>query len=90
MTVLDHLAVHPDHKGQGIASMLVNSGINAAQQLSWDSNIFVQAKKTALGVYQTAGFVLIDQLIQDDSAFGGNGEYAAYFLVKEIKRNSAL
>jgi hypothetical protein len=45
----------------------------------------VQAKKAALGVYQKADFVLVDGLIQDDTAFGGKGEYSAYFLVKTKK-----
>jgi hypothetical protein len=54
--------------------------------MSLEFDIFVQAKKAALGVYQRANFVLVDGIIQDDTVFGGKGEYSAYFLVREKKK----
>ena len=64
--------------------MLVESGIREAKKM--DLDIFVLAFKAGLGVYKRAGFKLLDQVIQDDSKFGGTGEYGAYFLVKEVEK----
>ena len=81
--MLDHLAVHPDHRGQGIASMLIESGVREAQKMGLD--IFIHAFKAGLGVYQRAGFKIVDQIVQDDSKYGGKGEFGTYFLVKDFK-----
>lgn len=84
--VLDYLAVHPDHRRQGIASMLVESGCREAEKLGLD--IFVHAMKDGLGVHLRAGFELVEQIIQDDSKYGGLGEYANYFLVWRSAKTS--
>ena len=64
--------------------MLVESGIKEAEQMGLD--IFVLAFKAGLGVYKRVGFKLLDQIIQDDSKYGGKGEYGVYFLAKECER----
>jgi hypothetical protein len=64
--------------------MLVESGVREAQNMGLD--IFVHAFKAGLGVYQRAGFKIVDQVIQDDSPYGGKGEYGSYFLIKEAER----
>jgi hypothetical protein len=64
--------------------MLVESGLKEAQKIGLDA--FVMGMKAGLGVYKRTGFKLIDQIIQDDSKFGGRGEYGAYFLVKEAEK----
>ena len=64
--------------------MLVESGVKEAQKMGLD--VFVLAFKAGLGVYERAGFKLLGQIIQDDSKYGGKGEYGAYFLVKEIEK----
>lgn len=68
---MDYLAVHPDHQGQGIASMLVTSGLEEVHKLGYDC--FVLAKNAGLGVYQKAGFKLLEQVFGDDTKFGGVG-----------------
>ncbi|MCJ1391101.1 hypothetical protein MMC18_003963 [Xylographa bjoerkii] len=82
--LLDHLAVLPDYRGQGIATMLVESGIREAEKIGLD--VFVLGMKAGLGVYQRVGFKLLDKIIQDDSKYGGKGEHGAYFLVKEVEK----
>ena len=77
------MAVRPEYRGQGIATNLVESGLRAVEGIGLD--VCVLAMKTALGVYQRAGFTLLEYTIQDDSKFGGTGEYGAYFLEKEFK-----
>ena len=58
--------------------MLVESGVREAEKMGLD--IFVLAMKAGLGVYQRVGFKLLDKVIQDDSKYGGKGEYGAYVL----------
>ncbi|MCJ1472256.1 hypothetical protein MMC13_000903 [Lambiella insularis] len=82
--LLDQLAVHPDYRGQDIGTMLVASGIREAEKIGLD--VFVLGMKAGLGVYKRVGFKLLDKVIQDDSAYGGKGEYGAYFLVKEYEK----
>ncbi|KAH7041274.1 acyl-CoA N-acyltransferase [Microdochium trichocladiopsis] len=75
---LEFLAVHPEFKGQGIASRLVQRGTAKAREMN--VRVFVMAFKAAVGLYQRAGFQMLDQIVQDDSKFGGPGDYAIYFL----------
>ena len=65
--------------------MLVESGIREAEKMGLD--IFVVGMKAGLGVYQRAGFKLLDQIIQDDSRFGGKGEWGTYFLEFESSKS---
>ena len=78
---LDYLAVHPDNKGKGIATALVASGVRQADKMGLP--IFVMAFKAGRGVYARLGFKEVECIIQDDSQFGGKGEYGAYFMVYE-------
>jgi len=81
--VLDYLAVHPDHQRQGIASMLVESGVKVAEKLHFDT--FVSACEDGKKVYERAGFVLLDQIVQDDRQWGGEGAHAYYFLERVVE-----
>jgi len=81
---LDYLAVHPDHRGQGIGTFLVKRGIESARKLGLD--LFVLAFKQGRGIYEKAGFREVERLIQDDSQCGGPGEYAVYFMVYEFEK----
>jgi len=81
--VLDVLAVHPEYWRKGIGTMLVQSGVHEIESLGMKLDILVRAKKAALPLYKKAGFVLVDQLVQDASRFGIKEEYGAYFLVRK-------
>jgi len=80
---LEYLAVHPSHKGQGIASMLVEHGAKEADKMGFDT--FVLAFKAGRNVYKRAEFELLDSLIQDNSKYGGTSEYGAYFMAREAR-----
>jgi ribosomal protein S18 acetylase RimI-like enzyme len=82
---LEYLAVHPDYHGRGIATRLVESGIAEAQRLGVD--IIVMAYKSAVGVYKRLGFEMVEQLIQDDSKYGGKGEFGVYFMIRKTKKD---
>ena len=76
---LDYLAVHPENQGKGIGTALVQSGIRHAEQLRLP--IFILAFKAGRSIYERLGFREVDRVIQDDTKYGGEGEYSAYFMV---------
>ncbi|KAI1454800.1 acyl-CoA N-acyltransferase [Annulohypoxylon moriforme] len=76
---LDYLAVHPDNKGKGIATALVQSGIRYATEVGIP--IFVMSYKAGRGVYERLGFREVERVIQDDTEYGGKGEYGTYFMI---------
>jgi len=82
--VLDYLAVHPDYQGNGIGSMLVKSGLEQVEKLGFDC--FVLAKNAGLGVYQRAGFKLLDQVLGDNSMYGGPGLFTWSLLDYKVKK----
>lgn len=76
------MAVHPSHKGKGIATALVASGIKFAEHIR--ISIFTMAFKAGRGIYSRLGFKEVNRVIQDDSQYGGAGEYSTYFMIYEI------
>jgi ribosomal protein S18 acetylase RimI-like enzyme len=81
---LDYLAVHPDNQGKGIGKALVESGMKEAERLGLD--IFIHAMKAGVGVYKRLGFKIEKELVQDDSIFGGDGEYYVCMMTYTQKR----
>ena len=79
---LDYLAVHPENKGKGIGTALVESGIRHAEKIRVP--IFAMAFKAGRGIYTRLGFKEVNRVIQDDSPYGGAGEYGAYFMIYDI------
>lgn len=67
-----------------MATALVESGIRAAEEMGVD--LFMLAFKAGLGVYTRLGFKEVERIIQDDSMYGGTGEYGAYFLTYEVNK----
>ncbi len=53
-------------------------------------DVFVHGMKAGLGIYERAGFRLLDEMILDDSPYGGKGEYGSYFLVKEVEEGKGI
>jgi predicted N-acetyltransferase YhbS len=81
---LDYLAVHPENKGKGIATLLVESGIRAAERMGID--LFVLAFRAGVGVYKRLGFVVVKEILLDDRKFGGTGDYGGWLMIKEIPK----
>ena len=73
--------MHPDNQGKGIATMLVKSGMEQAKRLGLD--IFILAFKPAFGIYERLGFRVERELVQDDTMYGGPGEYRVRYLIYE-------
>ncbi|KAJ5628269.1 Acyl-CoA N-acyltransferase [Penicillium lividum] len=78
---LEYLAVHPDNQHKGVGTALVKSGMNQADKMGLA--IFVHAFREGVALYKRMGFRLLAELVQDDSAYGGSGEYGAYFFIYE-------
>lgn len=82
--LLDSLAVLPEYRRQGIATLLVTSGLVEAKRLGL--NVFVQAVKDAVPVYAKAGFKVIDQIVQDGSVCGDNGVLNMYCMDYVVRK----
>ncbi|OHE93255.1 acetyltransferase [Colletotrichum orchidophilum] len=82
---LDYLAVHPDHKGKGIATVLVQEGMRLAEQTGID--LFILAFEAALNVYKRLGFQEVHRGYQDDTKYGGKG-YWVTLLTYEVKKTN--
>ncbi|PSR85670.1 acyl-CoA N-acyltransferase [Coniella lustricola] len=80
--VLDYVAVHPDHQGNGIASALVQHGIKKAKELGLP--VFVLAFEAGFRLYEKAGFKVLDTLDQDASKIGGTEHYIARLMELSI------
>jgi predicted N-acetyltransferase YhbS len=74
---LKYLAVRPDYQRLGVASLLLQSGIRAAEKMGLD--IFVTSTKAGRPVYLKVGFNLLAEDNQDNSNHDVEGEYSAYF-----------
>jgi hypothetical protein len=46
--------------------------------------IFVFAFKAAQGIYLRLGFTEVDRVLQDDTAYGGDGQYNVYYMVYDV------
>ncbi|KAK2735543.1 GNAT family [Colletotrichum kahawae] len=84
---LDYLAVHPENKGKGIATALVESGMRQAEKIGID--VFILAFQAGLGLYLRLGFKEVERVVQDDSKWGGKGEYTVYLLTYEVTKSSS-
>ncbi|OTB16137.1 hypothetical protein K445DRAFT_317129 [Daldinia sp. EC12] len=81
---LDYLAVHPNNKGKGIATALVESGIRHAENIGLP--LFTMSYKAGRGVYARLGFREVERVIQDDTKYGGKGEYGTYFMIYGVPK----
>ncbi|KAK1496930.1 acetyltransferase [Colletotrichum abscissum] len=84
---LDYLAVHPDHKGKGIATILVQEGIRLAKETGID--VFILAFPAGLNVYKRLGFKEVHRGYQDDTKYGGEGYWVTLLTYEVEKTNSA-
>jgi GNAT superfamily N-acetyltransferase len=87
-SVLDYLCVPSEYRRRGIASALIQRGLEEAEKLGLD--MFVQSKRAGVSVYRKAGFVLIDQVLIDASDRGGDKDYGGWFLEKCVDRSRTM
>ncbi|KAK6225763.1 acetyltransferase [Colletotrichum tabaci] len=83
---LDYLAVHPENKGKGVATALVENGVRLAEETGVD--VFILAFPAGLNVYKRLGFKEIHRGYQDDTKYGGQG-YWVTLLTYEVSKTSS-
>ncbi|KUI59146.1 hypothetical protein VP1G_06410 [Cytospora mali] len=76
--VIEFFAVHPENQGKGVGTALLKHGIAKAQEIGID--IFVLAFVEGFRAYNNVGFITMDSLVQDATAYGGNDNYAVQFM----------
>ncbi|KAL4949907.1 acyl-CoA N-acyltransferase [Aspergillus filifer] len=81
MAELEYLAVHPSHQGQGIGTSLVKSGLRFADKHGVP--VYTIAFSSGRGIYARLGFREVARVVQDLAPYGGEGEYATYFMVRD-------
>lgn len=86
--VLDYLAVHPDRKGQGLGTLLVEAGLKEVENMQFD--VFVIAKPGGVGIYKRAGFKVLDYVELDYTKYGGPGLYGFTYLEYTVKEPKNL
>ncbi|GAB7357757.1 hypothetical protein MBLNU459_g0407t2 [Dothideomycetes sp. NU459] len=80
---LEYLAVHPDNQSKGVGTALVQSGIEQAAAMGLD--IFVWSVAAGVRLYKRLGFRIEQEFHQDDSMYGGEGDYYVALMVYEQK-----
>ncbi|KAH8894172.1 acyl-CoA N-acyltransferase [Thozetella sp. PMI_491] len=85
--LLAYLAVHPENQNKGIATMLVQSGIDQCKRMGMD--IFVQASPAGRGIYEKLGFRVLDSHSEDLAQWGGEGNYTVHFMAYDQDRNGS-
>lgn len=75
------MTVHPEHKGNGAASMMLKEALLQADKAGL--KCIVMAHPAGLRLYEKQGFQLVRSLTQDDSKYGGSGSFTQHWLVRE-------
>jgi predicted N-acetyltransferase YhbS len=75
------MTVHPEWQRQGVASMLMKSGLDIADR--YQQKAFVIGTSEGAKLYESMGFKAVEILSTDYSHFGGIGPYVNHFMVRE-------
>ncbi len=78
------MAVHPNNQGKGIGTELVASGMREAAKIGLD--IYVCAFRPGVGVYKRLGFRVEQEIVQDDTIYGGPGERYRCLMIYEVRK----
>lgn len=82
--MIEFFAVHPEHQGKGVGTALLRHGIQKAGELGID--IFVLAFVGGFRAYKNVGFTMLESVVQDATAYGGNDYYAVQFMEYVVGR----
>lgn len=84
-SVLGYLTCHPEHRRQGIASLLVNSGLKAADTIGLPVSCYAVTTGAAK-LYESCGLKVLEEKHVDLVAIGHRGSYDTYYMIREPGR----
>jgi GNAT superfamily N-acetyltransferase len=82
LIVLGYIIVYPDYERQGVGSLLLESGVRAAEKMGLD--IFVTSTKAGQRLYHKAGFSLLNDTKSESSDDRENQAYFSWSVEKHI------
>lgn len=82
---LNYICVHPDHHRQGIANMLLQSGIDAANKLSLGVFAIADNKET-FDLLSKHEFKIVDDFVFDLKEWGLEGTRRDWMFVKHSSK----
>ena len=77
------LDVHPDYQRKGAGRMLVEWGLNVADEKALPC--WLQASPQGAGLYRKLGFEDVGKMDIDMSSFGGKGVYQYVCMIRPTK-----
>lgn len=80
-SVLGYLTCHPEHRRKGIASLLVNSGLKAADDMGLPVSCYAVTAGAAK-LYESCGFKALEEKHVDLVAIGHTGTYDTYYMIR--------
>lgn len=81
LSALDFLSCRPDHQRRGVAQLLIESGNVVADRLKLPISCYATLK-SAVKLYQKAGYTLYDEKSADLVSEGHYGTYDTAYLVR--------
>ncbi|KAK9349842.1 hypothetical protein V1523DRAFT_399773 [Lipomyces doorenjongii] len=78
---LDYLTTAPAYQRNGVATMLVQSGLKVADENSMKA--YVMASPAGFKVYQNNGFKLVETVSVDYRKYGGSEPMVHHFMVRD-------
>jgi WD repeat-containing protein 48 len=83
--MLNSLATHPDHRGRGAASLLLDWGTKKADEEGLIA--YLDATGVGKGLYEKAGFEVRKVLEWDRKPWGGEGMDCHYCMTRQPRRS---
>jgi GNAT superfamily N-acetyltransferase len=86
LPVLLVFAVHPDYQRQGIGSLLLQWGLEKADELA--ANIWLTSTPQAVSMYEKNGWTVMERNEIDLGKHGGEGVYTRAWMLRKPKNTS--
>ena len=81
LTAVDYLTTLPEHQRRGVGGLLLRDGLKEADKAGVKT--IVMASPVGVNLYKKYGFEHVRTVTQDDSPYGGDGNYQQFFMVRQ-------